>query len=92
VSCDDLCTNDIDFTYHHKTLHQKSFIDHVFIGPDLKSRIDRFTILDESLNLSDHLPVVFHVTFSEVNCTVSEPRGKTGIRELRWDKGNLDEY
>ena len=92
VSCDDLCTNDIDFTYHHKTLNQKSFIDHVFIGPDLKSRIDRFTILDESLNLSDHLPVVFHIAFSEVNCTVSEPRGKTCIRELRWDKGNLNEY
>jgi len=92
VSCDDLCTGDIDFTYHHKKLNQKSFIDHVFIGPDLKSRIDSFNILDESLNLSDHLPVVFHMAFSGVNNTVSEPCGKAIFRELRWDHGNLNEY
>ena len=92
VSCDDFCKSDIDFTYHHKTLNQKSFIDDFFIEPDLKSRIDRFNILDESLNLSDHLPVVFHIAFSEVSNTVSEPSGKTIIHELRWDHVNLEEY
>jgi len=59
---------------------------------DLKSRTDSFTILDESLHLSDHLPVVFHTACFGVNNTVSEPSGKTIIRELRWDHGHLDKY
>ena len=64
VSCDDLLNGDVDYrpTYHHKTLNHKSFIDHVFIGQDLKNQITKFDILNDALNLSDHLPIAFHIS------------------------------
>jgi hypothetical protein len=74
-------------------LNNKSFIDHVFIGPDLKSRIDKFIVLeDEALNLSDHLPIAFFIKLSGISATGSKPHGKATVREFRWDKGNLDDY
>ena len=75
-------------------MHHKSFIDHVFIAPDLKSQIDKFNILCDPLNLSDHFPIALHLTFSDGNQyhNGSKPTSKAIVREFRWDKGNLDEY
>lgn len=94
VSCDDLITDNDAYTYHHKTLNHKSFIDHVFIGSDLKSQIEKLKILDDALNLSDHLPIVFHLKLPDLITDDLEVNSKVNnrVRDFRWDKGNLEGY
>jgi Reverse transcriptase (RNA-dependent DNA polymerase) len=94
VSCDDLINDNVNYTYHHKTLNQRSCIDHVFIVDDFKGQIGNFRILREPLNLSDHFPIVFSLTLPGGQSTMGNKlaKNKTTVREYRWDKGDLNDY
>ena len=72
--------------YHHVSLQHKSFIDHVFISQELKRYIRNFTILEDALNTSDHLPVGFFLNVVGVDTVVSSAKSNV-IRDFRWDKG-----
>ena len=93
VSCDDLISDNMPYTYFHEALHHKSFLDHVFLGQDLKQLIDKYEILDDVLNTSDHLPVSFCLKIGDIGSTRSHISARCeNIRDFRWDKGNLDVY
>jgi len=59
ISCDDLSTRENAYTYHHETLGQRSYLDHVFISRTLKEYVCDYEIIDSAINTSDHLPVSF---------------------------------
>lgn len=91
VSCDDLIPGEVKYTYHHDALQQKSFIDHLFIGPDLKDQILNVSILENPLNVSDHLPLSFFLKVVDNRAAVPAV-DHNRVREYRWDKGDLAVY
>ena len=73
------------FTYHHKTLDQKKWIDHFLVSPSLlHNDLSNFEILDDGDNLSDHFPIMMNL---KVDCTPHiQNRGITErVERLRWN-------
>ena len=54
---DDLIINGYAYIYRHPTLPQKSWLDHVFVEADLKNLVNNHVIIDDQINMSDHLPL-----------------------------------
>ena len=51
------------YTYHHITLENKSYIDHILLSTDLASHVTHCTVHEPSaLNTSDHLPLSLHLS------------------------------
>ena len=47
------------YTYHHATLPNQSYIDHILVSNNILNRITNINILQQHyLNTSDHLPIV----------------------------------
>jgi len=88
---------DLDYTYFHATLNQKSMVDYFLGSRSLFSKILDFKIIDNGGNLSDHLPIAIMVP---CECTVlindcNEAGNKSTSKKkkcLRWDHANLSEY
>lgn len=91
VCCDDLNTSCCKYTYHHDTLGQYSFIDHVFTDNALRNGINEFRVVNDGDNLSDHTLIKFSISvpglikpcYKYVNPVVVD---------LRWDKGDIGLY
>ena len=90
--CDDLNSCNSDYSYHHVSLDQKSLIDHVFVSHDLKHLVYNYNILSDGSNLSDHLPIQFHLCY-DVKCNTSSRSVRPSrVLEYRWDKGDVQNY
>ena len=90
--CDDLNSCNSDYSYHHVSLDQKSLIDHVFVSHDLKHLVYNYNIMSDGSNLSDHLPIEFHLCY-DVNCNTSSRSVRPSrVLEYRWDKGDVQNY
>ena len=46
-----------NYTYHHDSLDQYSWLDHFFISDCIKDGINDCIIMDDGHNLSDHLSI-----------------------------------
>ena len=90
--CDDLDSNCVGYTYAHNTLDHRSLIDHVFVNSDLLPTISGYRIVSDANNLSDHLPVLFSMSFTGLAQLYGHVSSKKSLYEFRWDKGDLTNY
>ena len=92
VCCDDLITNGYAYTYRHPTLLQKSWLDHVFVEANLKNLVNNQVIIDDQVNISDYLLIVFYLNVDCSNFCQSGYTKLNRVNELRWDKGDTKLY
>ena len=92
VSCDTLFGMEHVSTYVNEALNQASHIDYVLSSR--KQDVVRFSVIDLSLNFSDHLPVMV-----EISCRLDvsavhyeKSNGDRTEKLLRWDKGDIMAY
>ena len=57
ISCDNLLSTKLDYTFHIEKLRYRSFIDHFVCSSSLISKIEGLQIHDSGCNLSDHLAI-----------------------------------
>lgn len=105
ISSHDLAVTDIklnlsgmNYTYRHKTLNHKSFIDHFLVSKKFLSNIT-LNIIDSGLNLSDHSPISLNLVDVNLNLSAvydkaqkSTSDASSHLNVLRWDKSDLFIY
>lgn len=101
LACDILKPN-CRYTYFHETQQHFSTVDYFMISNDVASQSDslQFSILDDMLNLSDHLPVSLHVSLPVIQSVPAPSQaGAAPVQasapqptRLRWDKANIADY
>jgi hypothetical protein len=91
----DIVKPNCSYKYYHDTQQHFSTVDYFMVSEDVVDNSLQFSILDDVLNLSDHLPVSLKiavpdfVTFPLKEHVHASPRQTAA---LRWDKANLAEY
>ena len=91
TSCDNMNVSDISHTYVNDSLHHTSFIDHIFISDSLVDCVSELAIISDGRNLSDHLPIGFHLKLPDSSFRAVEGKKNISI-QFRWDKGDLVKY
>ena len=99
TDCNDVMQPNCNYTYCHDTLNHFSTLDYLMVSSSIiHNDLIRFQILDNMINLSDHLPVLIAVNF-RVDNPDSNKRQLHGPkpdvetqRRLRWDYANLADY
>ena len=66
VCCDDLDKTGVSYTYKHRGLDQKSYIDHFYISEMKKCLVSCIDNINSGGNLLDHNPIVMSVVYSPV--------------------------
>jgi exonuclease III len=85
-----------NFTYYNDALGHYSKLDYFVVSDS--SKLAGFNILEPSVNLSDHRPIMvqFSINFMEpVAChtaQVPKAKEKSAVTQLRWDHGDLSAY
>jgi len=80
---DKLFPNEVRSTYVNLALNQQSRIDYILASPGCQ--INNLSIIDPTINISDHLPL-----FATAVCRTSTPHVKTANKpcpvqnQLRW--------
>jgi hypothetical protein len=99
--CNDVFPTNSDYTYHHDSLNNKSYVDYFIVSSSLCSHIVNHSVLDEELNFSDHLPISLNVCLNLVaNASsglcytkgVSNDSKPASSKSFRWDHCNLALY
>ena len=93
ICCDYLESSAVGYTYHHDSLGQFSWLDHLFIDKRLKDNIINHSILVDPSNMSDHYAVMSQIPF-DMPCNLDSfaPSKPAVIKEFRWDKGDVNLY
>ena len=68
MCCDSLDGNSCGYSYSHATLDHCSLIDHVFVLSNYFPRVHNYSIMSDSANLSDHLPITFELYCNTDGC------------------------
>ena len=69
-----------------------SLIDNVFVGECFKYVVLNVRFVENGLNTSDHMPVMFD-SMVPTTCFVHElARSRVKPEVLKWDKGNIAGY
>ena len=93
MRCDDLFPSQRADTYVYVALGHQSQIDYALVSNT--NEVSRFAILEPDVNFSDHLPLLFELSFSYSD-TSNRPQSKydrfTSMSHLRWDKGDKASY
>lgn len=96
--CDDKVIGPTKFTYlSGANNHSTSFIDHFFISDGLIDLVKSSEIIDSGINLSDHLPLLLHLSGCLLDAGNTEyldiqSRHSMQQKRLRWDKADLKSY
>lgn len=94
--CDDVCLNNIMFTYQQNKTGYRSLIDHIFVDSRLEQNVVKYEVVEDHVNFSDHLPVACHINldFNILNAPPEKVNKKRGNHSYirRWDKGDLSTY
>lgn len=62
------------YTYHHLSMSNKSYIDHIFVSDDLKTAMSNTKVLDHHpLNTGDHLPITTQISTSQEKHIATQP-------------------
>jgi exonuclease III len=99
----DICNNIIppncDYTYCHEGLQQFSYLDYFLVSKNTTSNLIDHAVLDNELNMSDHLPISLTIRCNDVsmNLAVNVADKNTEnccnkVSNLRWDHANLFQY
>ena len=92
--CDEYIDTGNCVTYHNPYLNQSSFIDHVFVSNSIRLDILNAEVQDSGINLSDHIPIIYHFNWSlnnSVGCK-KPSRQPTKQYSWRWDRSFLPRY
>jgi exonuclease III len=99
IICNDVLPTICDYTYHHETLKHKSYIDFFLVSTGMVDFIIGHSVLDEEINLSDHMPISLKVCLKSADIILSVPEANSNIRckqasskSFRWDHANLADY
>ena len=99
VSCKDLATPVIDYTYFQDTLGRYSTIDHIFVSDKLYDHVISYSVVESGNNFSDHLPVACTIALPFYNIQNKSTRSNTnsyGVKlkngVSRWDKADIVGY
>ena len=99
-SVESVCPSTIRYTYFQESTSKSSIIDHIFISDCLVSSVKSYGVIDEFINLSDHIPVVCEFgcgTGSDFDGLkhkrhTKELTNEDKIKSWRWDKADLNKY
>jgi len=85
IRCDGCVGAKADYTYCNESLNSRSCIDYFFVSD--RKCVEKFSVIDEGSNLSDHLPITVVCTCNVVlSADLSEPSSQDSTQEyLRWD-------
>ena len=89
IKCDKFISNSSStptYTYSHDSLGQRKWNDHFLISRCLESQTTEHSILNEGDNPSDHLPIMFSLSFSSPNSSTPNVSNDAKPAKLRWDK------
>jgi len=94
---DSLCASSIEYTYYQEFTGNNSAIDHIFGSANLTNKVKCYSIINEHVNFSDHLPVacdIVRCTFYDIKPSkCCKPRNKhDDSLSWRWDKADLNLY
>ena len=94
--CSDVISPNCNYTYIHETLQVTSFIDYFLFSTNSINNLLQFRVLDDLVNMSDHLPVLMSATLSvavprPMDNSAKSIRHAQEIR-LRWDRANVASY
>eukprot|EP00111_Clytia_hemisphaerica_P019553 TCONS_00057647-protein len=79
-----------DFTYHHVSLDNKSYIDHILTSHNILSKIVGTGITPPHyLNTSDHLPVTAEMTMETSNTNTYKAKQSNHIPNFMWKNKNF---
>ena len=90
----DLITPDCKYTYLN-TNNQSSLIDNFMISANVIKSNLQFNIVQDLINLSDHLPIAMSAELcinNTANETVHTSKSAPANIRLRWDHANLADY
>jgi len=91
IRCDELFPTEDRPTYVNLALNQQSRIDYILASPGCQ--INNFSIIDPTINFSDHLPLfaiaVYHTSAPHVK-TANKPCPVQN--QLRWNQADLISY
>ena len=95
-----LCANRVvgptKYTYVSGAHNSASFIDHFFINEALSDKVELSQVIDSGINLSDHLPLVLHLSdclpVKNSDCDIWLKNYNNKQKRLRWDKADLISY
>ena len=71
----------IDYTYSNDAINSRSLIDHFIVSDSLCDNVNTYCTMDVVDNMSDHLPIVMHMSlpmnstfYSDVQQFISKPK------------------
>ena len=71
----------IDYTYCNDTINSRSLIDHFIVSDSLCDNVNKYCTMDDVDNMSDHLPIVMHMSlpvnstfYSDVRQFIPKPK------------------
>ena len=84
--------HDIPYTFIN-SLNQSSFIDNFFVSIELRNKINSLTILDDGVNLSDHIPLILDFRFDAtyVPDKISKDIKSEQYFRVSWNDANSEE-
>lgn len=96
----DVVKPNCSYTYFHDTQQHFSTVDYFMISNDILAQSDslQYSILDDLLNFSDHLPISLHVSVPTIETATTHAQAgdmhssAPPLPRLRWDKANLADY
>jgi len=95
----------IEYTFINEKLNRHSTIDFLCLSDSLLNHVNKYNVLNEATNHSDHLPLTVNFTLpihsniyeyvmngNVVNSSNSSESATGDTKSLRWDKGDCDSY
>jgi hypothetical protein len=95
----DITKPNCHYTYYHDSMQRVSSIDYFMISNNIIGQMMHYSVLDNMLNFSDHLPISLKLDLlvEEVESAMLGKGEQVGMvpqsaPRLRWDKANLSAY
>ena len=85
LPCDDLLSGLDQATYVNVALNSSSTIDHCFVSQGLHDLVSNVSIIDSTINLSDHRPLhlQFDINWSKANISLAHSYRKPVAYKVR---------
>ena len=99
ILCNDIIKPNCQYTYCHDSLQHQSMLDYFIMSRALTVDLYDCSILDNTINLSDHLPIRITLKWlslpndtRDTAAGINANNGSIHNHRLRWDHANLCDY
>jgi len=93
ILCNDVIKPNCDYTYIHESQQHLSYVDYFLISDDIVGDVIEFQILDDMVNMSDHLPIFMSLRLSLNTVNIDNVKvtdeDSNNTSTLRWDHADL---